>query len=183
MEKNDFDKSIKERGIKLITFNVEGVSLDDESNEKIDKYEIGGDAYQQQGNLVGAYAEAMPEAAKNPNGAMNGFMGIGMMNMATNGMMGGVATNPWQNTKNSQMDLSKENQNSEENVMKKEEVKDEVSKVEQNEEWKCECGNVNKGKFCSNCGKPKSNKKKCTKCGAENEPTDKFCSECGTKLE
>ena len=66
---------------------------------------------------------------------------------------------------------------------KKEEAKDESSKVEQNEEWKCDCGNVNKGKFCSNCGKPKSNKKKCTKCGAENEATDKFCSECGTKLE
>lgn len=183
MDEMVFDEPIRKRGISITCFAVESVTLAEESERKIDDYELSSNAHMQQGRLVDAYAEAIQNAASNKSGTMNGFMGIGMMNMATNGMMGGVATNPWQNTKNSQMDLSKENQNSEENVMKKEEVKDEVSKVEQNEEWKCECGNVNKGKFCSNCGKPKSNKKKCTKCGAENEPTDKFCSECGTKLE
>ena len=183
MDEMVFDEPIIKRGISITCFAVESVTLAEESERKIDDYELSSNAHMQQGRLVDAYAEAIQNAASNKSGTMNGFMGIGMMNMATNGMMGGVATNPWQNTKNSQMDLSKENQNSEENVMKKEEVKDEVSKVEQNEEWKCECGNVNKGKFCSNCGKPKSNKKKCTKCGAENEPTDKFCSECGTKLE
>ena len=183
MDEMVFDEPIRKRGISITCFAVESVTLAEESERKIDDYELSSNAHMQQGRLVDAYAEAIQNAASNKSGTMNGFMGIGMMNMATNGMMGGVATNPWQNTKNSQMDLSKENQNSEENVMKKEEVKDEVSKVEQNEEWKCECGNVHKGKFCSNCGKPKSNKKKCTKCGAENEPTDKFCSECGTKLE
>ena len=183
MDEMVFDEPIRKRGISITCFAVESVTLAEESERKIDDYELSSNAHMQQGRLVDAYAEAIQNAASNKSGTMNGFMGIGMMNMATNGMMGGVATNPWQNTKNSQMDLSKENQNSEENVMKKEEVKDEVSKVEQNEEWKCECGNVNKVKFCSNCGKPKSNKKKCTKCGAENEPTDKFCSECGTKLE
>ena len=177
------EEKIRKRGISITCFAVESVTLAEESERKIDDYELSSNAHMQQGRLVDAYAEAIQNAASNKSGTMNGFMGIGMMNMATNGMMGGVATNPWQNTKNSQIDLSKENQNSEEDVMKKEEAKDESSKVEQNEEWKCECGNVNKGKFCSNCGKPKSNKKKCTKCGAENEATDKFCSECGTKLE
>lgn len=182
MDEMVFDEPIRKRGISITCFAVESVTLAEESERKIDDYELSSNAHMQQGRLVDAYAEAIQNAASNKSGTMNGFMGIGMMNMATNGMMGGVATNPWQNTKNSQIDLSKENQNSEENVMK-EEAKVESSKVEQNEEWKCECGNVNKGKFCSNCGKPKSNKKKCTKCGAENEPTDKFCSECGTKLE
>ncbi len=182
MDEMVFDEPIRKRGISITCFAVESVTLAEESEKKIDDYELSSNAHMQQGRLVDAYAEAIQNAASNKSGTMNGFMGIGMMNMATNGMMGGVATNPWQNTKNSQIDLSKENQNSEENVMK-EEAKVESSKVEQNEEWKCECGNVNKGKFCSNCGKPKSNKKKCTKCGAENEPTDKFCSECGTKLE
>ena len=23
-------------------------------------------------------------------------------------------------------------------------------------EWTCDCGTVNKGKFCSNCGKPRA---------------------------
>lgn len=43
--------------------------------------------------------------------------------------------------------------------------------------WQCECGNMNTGKFCSNCGKPQpSGSWKC-ECGAEN--TGKFCSNCG----
>lgn len=178
MDEMVFDEPIRKRGISITCFAVESVTLDEESERKIDDYELSSNAHMQQGRLVDAYAEAIQNAAANKSGTMNGFMGIGMMNMATNGMMGGVATNPWQNTKNSQMDLSAKNQNAE----AKEEVKEET-KLEQKEEWKCECGNVNTGKFCSNCGKPKSNKKKCTKCGAENEATDKFCSECGTKLE
>jgi membrane protease subunit (stomatin/prohibitin family) len=44
--------------------------------------------------------------------------------------------------------------------------------------WTCECGNVNTGKFCSNCGKPAPVKNEWTcECGAVN--TGKFCSNCG----
>ena len=46
--------------------------------------------------------------------------------------------------------------------------------------WKCACGAVNTGKFCSECGakKPEANSWVCA-CGAVN--TGKFCSECGAK--
>ena len=46
--------------------------------------------------------------------------------------------------------------------------------------WKCSCGAVNTGKFCSECGakKPEADALKCS-CGAVN--TGKFCSECGAK--
>jgi membrane protease subunit (stomatin/prohibitin family) len=44
--------------------------------------------------------------------------------------------------------------------------------------WTCECGSVNTGKFCPECGKPAQKKEWfCTECGAKN--TGKFCSECG----
>ena len=50
------------------------------------------------------------------------------------------------------------------------------------EEWTCECGVTNKGKFCTNCGKKHEVNVKCPKCGTINEPTAKFCNECGEKL-
>lgn len=46
--------------------------------------------------------------------------------------------------------------------------------------WKCSCGAVSSGKFCTECGAKKP--ARCDKCGwapKENEPTPKFCPECG----
>ncbi len=192
MDEMVFDEPVKKRGISILGFAVESVTLDEESEKKIDDYELSSNAHIQQGRLVDAYAEAIQSAAANKSGSMNGFMGIGMMNMATNGMMGGVANTPWQNTQGSQMDLSKNNE--QQNVAQTKEaqpngIKDIGMKQEEaplaTGEWKCECGATNDGKFCSNCGKAKPvlEQKKCPKCGANNEPNDKFCSECGTKLE
>lgn len=53
------------------------------------------------------------------------------------------------------------------------------------EGWTCECGAVNKGKFCQECGKPKpagAPLYKCDKCGWEPEDPyhpPRFCPECG----
>ena len=44
--------------------------------------------------------------------------------------------------------------------------------------WKCACGAVNSGKFCSSCGKPKPEAWTCS-CGASN--TTNFCTNCGAK--
>ena len=97
MEERIFDEPIRRRGIRLISFSVESVSLEEESEKKINEYELGSNSYMQQGRMTTAYANAVENAAQNANGAANGFMGIGMMNMATGGMMGGNATSPWQN--------------------------------------------------------------------------------------
>ena len=44
--------------------------------------------------------------------------------------------------------------------------------------WTCECGTVNTGKFCSNCGKAKPMPASWTcSCGTVN--TGNFCSNCG----
>ncbi len=93
MDAKVFDQPIRDRGISLVTFVVESVTLDDESAKKIDNYELSSNSYMQQGTLTGAYAEAVKNAASNEGGAANGFMGIGMMNMASGGMVGGAVTN------------------------------------------------------------------------------------------
>ena len=172
MDEKVFDAKIRERGIEIVCFAVESVTLTDESAKKIDDYELSSNSYMQQGRMVGAYSNAVEDAAKNANGAANGFMGIGMMNMATGGMATGAANGVWnQNNDASRMDLSKK------------EDKD-SSTDETAEGWTCECGHVNPadGKFCSECGKAKTSKKICGKCKMPNEPTNKFCNNCGEKL-
>ncbi len=74
---------------------------------------------------------AMKAAASNPNGAMAGFMGMGM----AGNMMGSMA-NFMQGAENNQPTM----QNQQVNVGAG--------------GWKCECGTENTGKFCQNCGKP-----------------------------
>lgn len=131
-----FDEPIKKRGISIIGFVVESVTLDDESKEKIDKYEISSNSTMQKGRLVDAYAQALEDAANNSNGAMNGFMGIGMMNMASNGMFGAMNNNVFNNeNKNTPNNSNYVNANS--------------------QKWICDCGTENSGNFCSNCGKKK----------------------------
>jgi uncharacterized OB-fold protein len=44
---------------------------------------------------------------------------------------------------------------------------------------KCGSENLNRVKFCGNCGKKLTSN--CTNCGAELAPGAKFCPECGTK--
>ena len=65
MDEKVFDEKIRERGIKIESFSVESVTLDDESEKKIDNYELSSNAYMQQGKMVDAYSEAMKNAASN----------------------------------------------------------------------------------------------------------------------
>ena len=90
MSEKDFDKPTRDRGIALITFVIESLTLDDESKKKIDNYEMGADNQMQKGTITGAYAEAIKNAAENESGALNGFVGMGMANVATGGMLGGI---------------------------------------------------------------------------------------------
>lgn len=176
MDEKVFDEKIRERGIKINSFAVESVTLDDESEKKIDDYELSSNAYMQQGKMVGAYSEAVKNAASNESGAMNGFMGIGMMNMNTGNIMGSAVASPWQNVEKSSIDLSKQQQEKKEEVIEKVEDKKEENKSL----WKCDCGTENDGNFCSNCGNPKV--KICKKCNAKLGKEDKFCSNCGEKV-
>ena len=71
MDEKVFDQPIRDRGMSIKGFVVESVTLDDESNAKIDNYELAGNTYMQQGTLVGSYGKAVQDAANNANGAAN----------------------------------------------------------------------------------------------------------------
>ncbi len=102
--------------------------------------------------MVDAQAEAMKGAATNPNGAMMGFMGVGMAQAA-----GGMSAASLYDRAEAER----------------------AATVAPKAGWTCSCGAVNTGKFCSECGTAKPDAGWTCSCGAVN--TGKFCSECGKK--
>ena len=102
MDEKVFDQPIRDRGLSIKGFIVESVTLDDESNKKIDEYELSSNKAMQRGKLVGSYGDAVKDAANNANGAANGLFGVGMMNMASGGIMGGAAMGAFQDGNNAQ---------------------------------------------------------------------------------
>ena len=143
------------RGIEVVSVAIEKITPDDESRERIQKFDnasmYGKEEYAA-GRMVDATASAMENAASNANGAATGFMGLGMMNNVS----GAVTGNPL-------------------DYVKKSEKKEEKG-------TKCSnCGSIETGKFCSKCGTKLETVKHCTNCGEV--VTGAFCSACGTKVE
>ena len=150
------------RGISVVSIAMNPVSIPDEDAESIKELQRAAALSNPglaAGALTGAQAEAMRTAAGNNGGAMAGFMGMGMAANA-----GGVNAQALYGMAAEQKAAAPQPNA---NV------------------WTCSCGAVNKGKFCSECGKPRPAgvpKYKCDKCGWEPEdPTHppKFCPECG----
>ncbi len=138
MDEKVFDQPIRDRGISIVGFVVESVTLDEESNKKIDKYELSSNSFMQQGSLVGDFGQAVKDAANNANGAANGFMGVGMMNMASGGMMSGVAQGAFQNQGTTAADINAGGGNA----------------APAGAKFCPDCGTPTNGaKFCPNCGK------------------------------
>ena len=183
MDEQVFDEQIRNRGMKLETFVVESVTLTEDSKEKIDKYELGSDTYQQKATMTEAYASAVEKAAENSGGAFNGFMGIGVANMSMGNPLNGVA-NATTNPNPVQTPVYDPKIAEPESVTA-------VHTTDKNEEktlniWTCECGQENHGNFCMKCGKktPVQAEKEniCPNCKEKYEYGARFCSNCGEKL-
>lgn len=169
MDERVFDEPIRNRGIKLISFAVESVTLDTESQAKITEYEHNSNQMMQQGRVM----DAINKAAENPGGAAGAFMGLGMMNMGTGGMTGGAMQNVFQNPgPQVQYDPYAAQQQGAPGAQI------------QQRGVKCpKCGTMITGKFCPECGTPApapSEKRRCPKCGTETD--SKFCPECGSPI-
>ena len=153
MDEKVFDQPIRDRGMSIVGFVVESVTLSDESQKKIDNYELSSNTFMQKGTLTGAYAQAVQDAAKNEAGAVNGMMGVGMVNIASGGAMGGAINNQ---TPGTTMNVDPYNTG-------------------------VVAGATAQAAPQAGQGTPAAGEKKfCPQCGAENNGN--FCTKCGTKL-
>ena len=154
MDEKVFDQPIRDRGLSIVGFIVESVTLDDESNKKIDNYELSSNTFMQQGTLTGAYAQAVQEAANNANGAATGFMGVGMMNMASGGVVGGVANGAFANqtTQGATQNYDPYNGGAQQTSAQQQDTSTNVAA--EVPKFCPDCGTATNGaKFCSNCGR------------------------------
>ncbi len=126
------------------------------------------DAANQQAFMAKSVGEGISAAGSNAGGAAVGFMGMNMAQNMGAGVMGGYMQNPQYAQQPQQAPQAQQ----------------QPPQAPQQGGWTCECGAVNSGKFCTECGKPKPEapkKRFCTNCGAELNPNAKFCPECGSK--
>ena len=181
------------RGISIVSFGISSVTASEEDEKRIRDVQMNSTPGLAAANIAGAQAQAMMDAAKNPNGAFMGFAGMaaaqggGGMNAAQLFNMAGNTANPnpnpapqpaapgWTcscghtgNTGNFCSDCGKPKPS--------------------DDSWTCSCGSVNKGKFCTNCGSPKpaeAPRYRCSNCGWEPEDPHnppKFCPQCGDMI-
>lgn len=159
------------RGMEVVSVAVASISYTDDSTKLINMRNQGAmlsDAGVREGYVQGAMARGMEAAGSNENGAMSGFMGVGMgMNTSGNYFSQASQTNQQQ---------MQEQQNQQKNQTS-------------SDTWTCpQCGTKNTGKFCSNCGTPKPTNDKpklemqCAECGETVDLSSgipKFCPHCG----
>lgn len=154
-----------DRGLCVEKVAIGSVTLPEEDQEMIKQLQrsaVMRDPTMAAASLVGAQSQAMQDAAKNPNGAMMGFMGMGMAQQA-----GGI---------NAQNLFAMGQQQAQ---------AQQAQQTQHGDMWKCPvCGKNVSGKFCPECGtkkpEPKANEAwTCPHCGKT--ATGKFCPECGTK--
>lgn len=195
MQDGVYDEDIRRRGIKIVSFAIASITLTEESQQKIDRYEIGGDVYQQQGVMTDAYATAMVDAANNANGAAAGFMGMGMANMMGapamfgNQMMAGQMQQQGMQAMQQQNIQSMQNQGmavpgAQSQMMTQPQGMVQPQMGAAPAGGTCpKCGAAVSGKFCAECGTKieAPTKKFCSNCGKE--VTGKFCAECGTQVQ
>ncbi len=168
------------RGLQVVSIALNPITLPEEDAEMIKQAQraaINRDPSMAAATLVGAQANAMQAAANNPNGAMMGFMGMGMAQQA-----GGMnAASLFQMAQQNQMQQQPQMQPQ---MQQPQQAAPAPAAAPAADSWTCSCGHVNTGKFCMECGgqkpapAPAADGWTCS-CGHVN--TGKFCMECGAK--
>ena len=158
------------RGLSVVSIAMNPITLPQEDADMIKQAQraaIMRDPTMAAATLVGAQSEAMKSAANNPNGAMMGFMGMGMAQQA-----GGMnAQNLFAMGQQQQMQQAQQ--------MQQQQAAPQAAAPAG---WKCSCGATATGNFCPQCGskKPEPVKADAWKCSCGATVTGKFCPECGS---
>lgn len=159
------------RGMQIESVGINSISYDQQSQKLINMRNKGAmlqDPSVREGYVQGSIAEGLKDAGSNAAGAMQGFLGVGMGMQGSSGFMGTASqTNLLQMQQQALQNQTGQNPQSEKASA---------------QQWQCQCGQTNTGRFCSDCGSakpaPQENTWKC-ECGQQNK--GKFCSNCGAK--
>lgn len=170
------------RGISIVSFGMNSVRAPEEDEAMIKELQrtaVYRNPNMAAATLVGAQADAMKAAASNQaTGPMMAFAGMNMANMA-----GGMDANALF-AMGQQQNAGRTGQ--QQGSMAGAQGSNMAGQQGTGKTgWICSCGQVNKGKFCSECGQKKPAGEalyRCDKCGWEPEDPKnppKFCPECG----
>ena len=154
------------RGMEIVSVALASISYDEESQKLIHMRNQGammGDPAIREGYMQSAVARGLEAAGSNSAGSAAGYMGMGFGMQAAGAAMGAASA---ANMQQMQMNQAAQAQGSQSGAA-----------AQAAGSWTCECGTVNGGKFCSECGKPRPGGAWTCGCGTAN--TGKFCSECG----
>lgn len=184
------------RGMEIQAVGIASISYDEESQKLINMRNQGamlGDPSVREGYVQGAVARGLEAAGSNVSGSIAGFMGMGAGMNAGSGFMGASSS---ANLQQMQMNRAMEEQGGAgqpgtgqpgtgQPAMGQPAMgqptggQPAVSQPGggQPAAWTCACGNVNTGKFCSECGTSRPQAQWTCACKTVN--TGKFCSECG----
>lgn len=158
------------RGMEIQSVGIASVSYDEESQKLINMRNegamLGTDFNVMRGMAVKNITEGIRDAGSNDGGAMTGFMGVGMGMNGMNQTMAGLGA--LQTPKDMQP-----------NPAMSQQPAGQQTQQASAGGWTCECGHVNTGKFCSECGKPAPAPAAGWTCECGHVNTGKFCSECG----
>ena len=182
------------RGIEVCSVGLASISYDDESKALINMRNKGAmmsDPTIREGFVQSSVAQGMQAAGSNTSGAANAFMGMGMGMNAAGGFMSAASQ-----TNAAQMAQQQAVQQAAQQAAQQNQAANGWkcscgtvntgnfcsgcgSKKPENTSWTCSCGTTNTGRFCSNCGSPKPAGEWVCSCGTKN--TGNFCSGCGAK--
>ena len=128
-------KWVVEKGIELVSFDVNSANTTEE-NEKLIRDAQAEARYQHAGlgaaALTAAQAQALKDAAKNPNGAANAMFGVGMIGGGMGGGMGNTINALYQ-------------QANQEAAAQQQAQAAAAAQAQAANMWKCECGKDNDG--------------------------------------